>query len=89
MYYLILNLTGDRRVGFSTSNHDLCFGHTKPAIIADYTLADYLKEFGNELVVNNERDENYRWKDGQITLWKYLQNCNYSLRLMTMEQFIA
>lgn len=67
MYYLILS--GDthsnclpanqQRVSFGNRKHDVCFGHTKPDIIPNYMLEDYLNEYGNEVIDTYERDANY------------------------------
>jgi hypothetical protein len=46
-------------LSFSKVKHDICFGHTVENVIPDYTLDQYLKQYGKQQItifVNSETD---------------------------------
>lgn len=82
MYYLIISApshlpANQQHISFSETAHDVCFGHTKPDIVANYTLANYLTEFGNEVIDGYTRDENYRLVPCCKTVAESLSEWNY------------
>lgn len=39
-----------QRCSFSLEPKDICFWHTKPEVVKDYSLHDYIMDYGHELV---------------------------------------
>ena len=60
-------------VSFSLGKKDVCFGHTKPVLIPNYTLHDYVMEFGTAKVNSFKRDADYEMIPFETTVLEYLK----------------
>lgn len=58
-YFIIVN-PASNFVSFSTTNHNVCFGDTVPAVIKEYTNLQYANDYGERLI-------SYTWGGKLIT----------------------
>lgn len=94
MYYLIIpsatysKAAKDAKkifISFCKVNQDMCFGHTKPEIIKEYSLHDYVNDFGTEKITVHYNIESDPYKmpnysgTKEVTILEHLKTFFYSL----------
>ena len=81
MFYLIISDnthlsckdTKYQYLSFSKGKEGICFGHTKPLMIPNYSLHDYIMEYGHEIVGSFKRDAENNLVPIKVTILEYLK----------------